>query len=72
MELTIKDAMEMIRNELSQVNNLPPEVLLTAGVHVGRAYGICCDVLNSIRMQEEAAKQQENIVELPLEGKDEA
>ena len=59
-KMTIKDALILIYRELMQVNDLPPNVLLTAGQHVGMALRITTDCLDSITQNErEAAEKQQ-------------
>ena len=59
MTLTLKNAFEIIRGELAQVN-VPAEQMLTNGIHVGRAYQVATEVLDAIIREEQAqAEQQE-------------
>lgn len=57
MTLTLKNAFEIIRGELAQVN-VPAEQMLTNGIHVGRAYQVATEVLDAIIREEQAQQEQ--------------
>ena len=57
MTLTLKNAFEIIRGELAQVN-VPAEQMLTNGIHVGRAYQVATEVLDAIIREEQAQAEQ--------------
>lgn len=72
--MTVEDAVKAIYEELRQVS-VPAELTFSIGVHVGRATMIAADMLRSFEQQkaaEEAKKEQDNIVELPVEGSNDA
>ena len=57
MTLTLKNAFEIIRGELAQVN-VPAEQMLTNGIHVGRAYQVATEVMDAIIREEQAQAEQ--------------
>lgn len=63
-KMTIKDALKLMYQELSQVN-VPAEHTFTIGVHVGRTLLIVKDCLDSIE-REEKQKPEESKEELPV------
>ena len=64
-KMTIKDALKMMYQELSQVS-VPAEYTFTIGVHVGRTLLIVKDCLDSIESEEQMKAAEESKEELPV------
>jgi len=64
-KMTIKDALKMMNQELSQVS-VPAEHTFTIGVHVGRTLLIVKDCLDSIEREEQKEAAEESKEELPV------
>ena len=56
--ITIKDALEMMRNELRQIN-VPAELVIPIGLPVTRTLGIINDCLFSIAQDEQASQAKQ-------------
>lgn len=62
-KMTIKDALKMMYQELSQVN-VPAEHTFTIGVHVGRALMLLKDCISAIEQDQQTREEEEKTVPL--------
>lgn len=63
MEIKLKDALNMVYQELAQVT-VPAEQTFTIGVHVGRALMIVKDVMNGLPDEPEAKPEEPDTQEV--------